>query len=364
MAPIVLHTSFERKHCLQAEPRDLPLIPAYSASMSATPHRLPYLAAVLAIALYSVMDATMKHASLAVGAYSATFWRCVIGFLLVLPLWLHEGPRWPAPKVLVVHVKRGIVGAGTALTFFLGLVRLPLAEAIAISFIAPLIALFLAAVLLNDRPGTVGSNLDAVPVCAAAQAKRRAAFSGQAADVIEVRTGAVDISGVGRIEFERLRGQLAGAGRSAALSAVAGSIGRVSDRLESGPSDSADDADDDPDRADDEYDDYDDGYDDQDGDSDDRDAADDDYGADEQDDAADDADVEPGPLCLAQRRDRAHQDFLALPGIDPADHQHADRPLGVERLLLAGGRHGGAVINHIRPGGLGGGQVECVPRRL
>jgi len=121
--------------------------------MSTDHPRLPFLATILAIALYSVMDATMKHASLAVGAYSATFWRCVIGFVLVLPLWLHEGPRWPGRKVLVVHVKRGVVGAGTALTFFLGLVRLPLAEAIAISFIAPLIALFLAAVLLGEKIG-------------------------------------------------------------------------------------------------------------------------------------------------------------------------------------------------------------------
>jgi S-adenosylmethionine uptake transporter len=121
--------------------------------MTHTHSRLPFLATLVAIALYSVMDATMKHASLAVGAYNATLWRCVIGSVLILPLWLHEGARWPERAVLVVHVKRGVVGAGTALTFFLGLVRLPLAEAIAISFIAPLIALFLAAVLLGEKIG-------------------------------------------------------------------------------------------------------------------------------------------------------------------------------------------------------------------
>ena len=40
-----------------------------------------------------------------------------------------------------------------ALSFFFGLGRLPLAEAIALSFIAPLVALFLAALLLGERIG-------------------------------------------------------------------------------------------------------------------------------------------------------------------------------------------------------------------
>lgn len=121
--------------------------------MNPSSPRLPFLAALLAIALFSVMDATMKHASIAVGAYSATFWRTTIGAFLVLPLWLREGARWPEKPTLALHLKRGIVGAGTAVTFFYGLVRLPLAEAIAVSFIAPLLALFLAALLLKERIG-------------------------------------------------------------------------------------------------------------------------------------------------------------------------------------------------------------------
>ncbi|OYX60130.1 MAG: hypothetical protein B7Y88_15840 [Sphingomonadales bacterium 32-64-17] len=48
---------------------------------------------------------------------------------------------------------RGTVSAGVATTFFYGLIRLPLAEAIAISFIAPLIALFLAALVLKEKVG-------------------------------------------------------------------------------------------------------------------------------------------------------------------------------------------------------------------
>jgi S-adenosylmethionine uptake transporter len=129
--------------------------------MKPRPHLLPHLVMLMAIALFSVMDATMKHASIAVGAYSATFLRSLVGLSLVLPLWLHDGARWPDRPVLVIHIKRGLVGAATATSFFYALVRLPLAEAIAISFIAPLIALFLAALLLTEKIGrqAIGASL-------------------------------------------------------------------------------------------------------------------------------------------------------------------------------------------------------------
>jgi S-adenosylmethionine uptake transporter len=53
--------------------------------------------------------------------------------------------------VLRLHVLRSVVNTGMALLFFVAIVRLPLAEGIAISFISPLIALYLAAVLLGER---------------------------------------------------------------------------------------------------------------------------------------------------------------------------------------------------------------------
>lgn len=152
----LLQTGFEQKHCLKDERpirRDLVSGHAYSAAMQHQATRWPFLAMIVAIALFSVMDVTMKHAAIAVGAFSATLLRCGLGFVLVLPLWLHEGPRWPRREVLLVHTVRGIVGAGTAVSFFYGLVHLPLAEAIAISFIAPLIALVLAAIVLGETIG-------------------------------------------------------------------------------------------------------------------------------------------------------------------------------------------------------------------
>jgi S-adenosylmethionine uptake transporter len=51
---------------------------------------------------------------------------------------------------MALHVERGIVSAFMALSFFFALTRLPLAEAIALSFMAPLLALYFARVLLGE----------------------------------------------------------------------------------------------------------------------------------------------------------------------------------------------------------------------
>ena len=119
--------------------------------MSRASPPLPVLAALLAVALLSLMDALMKGAALAVGAYSAAFLRSAMGLSLALPLWLLRGGTWPTQAVLRVHLLRGVCGAFMGLTFFYSLTKLPIAETIAISFIAPLVALWLAALFLGER---------------------------------------------------------------------------------------------------------------------------------------------------------------------------------------------------------------------
>lgn len=114
---------------------------------------LPFIAAAAGIGMFSVMDAAMKGASVAAGVFTALFLRVVIGSALMLPIWLKAGNGMPAPAVLKLHLLRSAVVALMAPLFFWGLVRMPLAEAIALSFIAPLIALYLAAVLLGEQIG-------------------------------------------------------------------------------------------------------------------------------------------------------------------------------------------------------------------
>ncbi|MDG6080197.1 DMT family transporter [Erythrobacter litoralis] len=117
----------------------------------------PILATIAGIALYSAMDAAMKGAALAIGAYSAYFLRCLIGVGLTGPIWWFRTRRFPRGRVLRIHLVRGVVGAFMGWSFFAAITRLPLAEAIAISFIAPLIALYLAAAVLKEtiRPRAI-----------------------------------------------------------------------------------------------------------------------------------------------------------------------------------------------------------------
>lgn len=121
----------------------------------------PVLAALAGLALFTVMDGIMKASSIAVGAYSAVFWRNLMGAAIMAPLWLRRTRRWPDKQSMRLHLLRGSVACAMTLLFFWGLVRTPMAEAMALSFIAPLIALFLAAVWLGEQvaPRAVGGSL-------------------------------------------------------------------------------------------------------------------------------------------------------------------------------------------------------------
>lgn len=110
----------------------------------------PVLATIAGIALFSAMDAVMKSAALSIGAYSAYFLRCLVGFVMIAPFWWYRARNFPSARVMRIHLLRGVVVAFMGWTFFFALTRLPLAEAIALSFIAPVIALYLAAVLLGE----------------------------------------------------------------------------------------------------------------------------------------------------------------------------------------------------------------------
>ena len=110
---------------------------------------LPVLSVVAGIAAFSAMDAAIKGASLAAGVFTALFLRNLFGTLLTVPLWLGAGRPLPGRAVLRVHVQRSAITAAMAALFFYGLVRIPMAEGIALSFIAPIIALYFAAVMLG-----------------------------------------------------------------------------------------------------------------------------------------------------------------------------------------------------------------------
>jgi S-adenosylmethionine uptake transporter len=113
-----------------------------------------YAAAVAGIALFSVMDMVMKGLTLAIGAFPTLLWRSLIGIALAaIPFVVSRNP-WPKGTALRLHLLRGTMMVPMAVLFFWGLARVPMAQAVALTFIAPLIALVLAALILKEPIGT------------------------------------------------------------------------------------------------------------------------------------------------------------------------------------------------------------------
>jgi len=111
----------------------------------------PFSVACLGIATYSLLDVVMKGLSIELGVYNAMLWRTSAGLFIAAVLFIWKRPAWPPLSVIRVHVWRGMVTSVMSFLFFWGLVYVPVAEAVGLSFIAPLIALYLAAVLLKEK---------------------------------------------------------------------------------------------------------------------------------------------------------------------------------------------------------------------
>jgi S-adenosylmethionine uptake transporter len=112
---------------------------------------IPFAVATAGIAVFSLMDALMKGLSLAMGAYNALLWRTLAGATLAGTVFFLRRSPWPARAAMRFHLIRGSMSTLMAMLFFWGLARVPMAQAIALAFVAPLIALYLAAFILKER---------------------------------------------------------------------------------------------------------------------------------------------------------------------------------------------------------------------
>ena len=119
--------------------------------------------ALAAVATLSIMDAVMKALVIAIGVYAVSLWRAIVTLVIAGALYLPKRLAWPSWSTLKIHVGRATVVMVMALLFFWGIGRVPLAQAIALTFIAPLIALILAAAFLGERIGrrSIGGSIAA-----------------------------------------------------------------------------------------------------------------------------------------------------------------------------------------------------------
>lgn len=122
--------------------------------MPSTPSQgvaLPFAVALCGIAIFSGMDAVMKHLALEIGAYNTMLWRTMLSLVVLLPIWFGRARQWPTRAVWRLHIIRTIALSVSLVVFFWALKRVPMAEGIALTFIAPLVALGLAALFLKER---------------------------------------------------------------------------------------------------------------------------------------------------------------------------------------------------------------------
>jgi S-adenosylmethionine uptake transporter len=119
--------------------------------MKPTSPIIAFAVACLGIAVFSSMDAVVKALCLAIGTYNTLLWRSFAGIGVSAIPWIASRPARPSQAAMRLHVERGVVSAVMAMLFFWGLARTPMAQGIALTFIAPLIAQGLAVWLLKER---------------------------------------------------------------------------------------------------------------------------------------------------------------------------------------------------------------------
>ena len=112
-----------------------------------------FLVAVLGVGFLAAMDGGVKAMSLEVGAFDALCWRLLASLPLAAGIYAVARKRRPTRAAMALHLTRGMLGVPMALLFFSGLERVPMAQAIALAFLAPLFALFWARLFLGEEVG-------------------------------------------------------------------------------------------------------------------------------------------------------------------------------------------------------------------
>ena len=111
--------------------------------------------AVIGVLCFSVNDVSIKFLSGDYALHLVVLFRSLFAFLflliIVVPL-VGSGLAFRTSK-LKLHIARGLCVVTANLTFFLGLAAMPLADAVAIFFVAPLLITIFSVVFLGEQVG-------------------------------------------------------------------------------------------------------------------------------------------------------------------------------------------------------------------
>ena len=120
--------------------------PARSASLA----RLVLLV-IAAEGLLTLMDALIKSLSARYPTLEIAFLRYVFGLVGAVAYVVWVRPGWPTRETTIHNSLRALLIVVIATSFFFALARLPLADAIALSFISPVLTALLGALVLGER---------------------------------------------------------------------------------------------------------------------------------------------------------------------------------------------------------------------
>ena len=109
------------------------------------------LVAVAAEGMLTLMDALIKLLSARYPALQIAFLRFGFGLIGAAAYAAWRPPGWPTREAVLHNGVRAVIIVVTATTFFFALARLPLADAIALSFIAPVMTAVFGVSLLGER---------------------------------------------------------------------------------------------------------------------------------------------------------------------------------------------------------------------
>src|SRR5215510_11587022 len=107
--------------------------------------------AIIAEGLLTLMDAMIKSLAPRYSAIEIAFLRYAFGIIGAVVYAFATRPGWPTREATIYNGVRAVLIVFTATTFFFALGKLPLADAIAMSFISPALTAVLGVLLLSER---------------------------------------------------------------------------------------------------------------------------------------------------------------------------------------------------------------------
>ena len=107
--------------------------------------------AALAEGLLTFMDACIKSLTPRYPTFEIAFMRFAMGSVFAILAFALQRPQWPTREAIRFNALRSILIVVTAVAFFYALSKLPMAEAMALSFVSPLFMALFGVLLLKER---------------------------------------------------------------------------------------------------------------------------------------------------------------------------------------------------------------------